>query len=117
MPGYGGRRTLVSVQTITETADNFGQMIKSWNTAATFRAKVRSPTGAEIWNAGQRKAVVTHVLECGRDAALIQAAGTLNPECRLLVGSAQYGIAWIDNVDQKNRELIIHCTEQVVPNP
>ena len=111
MPGIAERRSSVQIQALTETRDSYGQPLQSWTTVATLRALIRSPNGREMLNAQQRKAVLWHVIECRWPGSLV----AITPNMRVKFGGIQYGISDVINVNQKNRHLIIHCTEQVAP--
>lgn len=113
--GIGTHRTVVSVQSLTEAHDSYGQAAKTWTTTRTFRGLMRTPRGAEIFNAGQRKAVSEIVIEAGRDAALLAHTGEITENHRLLINGVQYGIEWIDPILNDQRAVNIHCKKQASP--
>jgi head-tail adaptor len=112
MARYGARRSLITVQSETGAKDSYGQSAKTWATVGHIRGLVRTPNGREIYDAGQRKAVSEVVVEAGRDAALIG----LTPNHRLVIGSVQYSIEWLNDEDNKHRKLFIHCKQLVSPS-
>ena len=112
MPGYGTRRSLITVQSLSDTArDSYGQAAKVWTTVGTIRGLVRTPNGREIFDAGQRKAIAEIVVEAGRDAALLG----LTPNHRLIIDGTTYGIEWLNDENNKHRKLYIHCRVRVEP--
>jgi head-tail adaptor len=107
----GRRRTPVRVQLDTPTRDRLGQEQPHWATVATLWGYVRPATGRELAVAGQQNALLSHIVECRWPGSLV----TVAPLHRLAVGSRYFNITWADNVEQRNRTLMLGCVERVEP--
>jgi SPP1 family predicted phage head-tail adaptor len=108
----GPMRQRVTVQTLSESADSYGQMIKSWTDAGSFYAEVRNLSGREAVNARQIKPEVTHQVRMRYVGQLFASPGLL-PSMRLLFGAAQFNILWVNDVDNRHREYRLLVQEIV----
>lgn len=108
----GRRRTPVRLQLNTPTRDRLGQTQPHWATVATLWGYLRPATGRELAVAGQQNATLSHVVETRWPGDLV----TVTPLLRLQVGASRYlNITWVDNVEQRNRTLMIGCVERALP--
>lgn len=110
----GPKRQRVSLQTLSESQDSFGQKIPSWTTQGNYWAEVKNLSGREAVNAKQVKADTTHQVTMRYIGALFTTPGLL-PSMRLLYKSRVFNILWVNNVDERNREYQLLCQEYVVP--
>jgi SPP1 family predicted phage head-tail adaptor len=99
----GPMRQRVSVETLTETQDSYGQLVETWTAAGTYWAEVKNLSGWEAVNAQQVKAQATHQVRMRYIASLFSNPGLL-PSMRLLFGTRVFNILWVNNVDERNRE-------------
>jgi SPP1 family predicted phage head-tail adaptor len=109
----GPLRQRVTIETLAETRNAYGQLIPSWSPAGTFYAQIRNLAGREAVNAKQISAVVSHAVTMRYVASLFPAPG-LVPSMRLLFGAAVFNIIWVDNVDNRNRQYNL-LVQQIVP--
>lgn len=104
-------RHRITVQSLTETPDDYGQLIKSWTTLGTFWANVRSPTGREALNAAQLKAELTDVIEMrwvGNDYPIL-------PSMQVLFRGRTLKIESVTDPDNRRRQYLLQCREIVLP--
>jgi len=110
----GPRNTSLVVQRETPTKNRLGQNVPTWSTVYGTPSPImgfqRALSGREAMNAQQTKAVVTFVVEID-----YLDAPTIGPKDRLLVNGQPYNVEWVNNVDARNRKLLIYCTEPVTP--
>lgn len=110
----GPKRQRISVQTLSEVQDTFGQTIPTWTTQGTYWAEVRNLAGREAVNAKQIKADTTHQVTMRYIGTLFSTAGLL-PSMRLLFNTRVFNILWVNNIDERNREYQLLCQEYVIP--
>lgn len=108
---FGMRRTPVTIQALTETADPLGQLLKIWTDVCIVWCLKRALSGRELLNASQTKSVAEFVLETWYPQSLV----TLTAQHRLLIGGVVHGISWTNNVDDLNETILIYCTAPLVP--
>lgn len=112
----GPLRQRVTLQSLTETTDSYGQRVQSWNTLGTYYAEVRQLSGREAVNAKQVKADTTHLVRMRYIGTLFATPGIL-PSMRFLFNGIALNILFINNVDNRNREYQILAQETVSPVP
>lgn len=105
----GPLRTPLEYQTKTQTPDSYNQPQDTWTTQGTYYGLVRSPSGREGTNALQMRATVSHVITTRYPGFLY------DPTARFLYGTRILNIAYVLNVDERNRQVDIACTEVVKP--
>lgn len=88
-----------------------GDVVQTWQTIGTFRAFVRSLSGAEKVIANQLKAVQTHVVTM----RYLGTAIPLDPTMRLVWGSVVLGIDSINNESNRNYLYTLYCQQDVDP--
>lgn len=107
----GKQRWRVQLQQATITRAAYNQAIPGWSTVATLWAGIRTPYGREQANAVQMKAELTHVVTIRWPGV----ENTVDPKMRFLYGSRILNILWINNLDERNRQLDCYCQELVSP--
>lgn len=106
----GSLRWPVAIQSYTATQDDEGYQIQTWTTSSTHYMEVVTLSGREAVNAQQIKAETTHRFRM----RWIPTEPT--PKDRLLFDGIVFNIEWVDNVDQRNRELLIYCKKVAAPS-
>lgn len=95
----------VTVQTLVETFDAFGQAVQSWTSGITCWARVRPPTGREAMNADQLKVELNYVVT-------ILYRGTIDATQQLLWGARVLRITWV-LIPEHRLTMDLYCVEQV----
>ena len=98
------KRVQLQKQTGSETADSRGASTKTWQTIETVYASIATLSGDEVAIGRQIEARATHHLEMHYTA-------TITPLVRIKHGDVFYQVEAIDNVQQRNRWLILQCEE------
>jgi SPP1 family predicted phage head-tail adaptor len=102
----GKRRQHITIQQITTSTDSYGEAVPSPSTFATAYASVRQLTGREIFYAEQVQALATH------EVNLRYVAGVTEKMQVAIEGGPALAIVSVNNVEFRNRELILLCVEK-----
>lgn len=105
----GPMRQRVTLQTLTKSKDRYGQEIEVWTTVNTYWAEIVTLSGREAVNARQIKAESTHRITMRYEGTVI------DETMRFLFNSRVLKVSWVNNVEQRNREYLILCTEVKSP--
>lgn len=97
----------VTVQSYTSAANSFGEMIETWSTYATRNASVEPLQGREFWAAQQLNSEVTSKIRLRYDSI----TGAITPKMRVQWDSRTFKIHSVINVNQRNREVQLMCSE------
>lgn len=93
------------------TTDAAGEIDKTdddnWTTFATRSGAMTTPKGTEFWNVDQVDSNGVRQIELIYDSK----TKLLTPAMRLKRGSLKYNIESVENLDGKNREIVVHCLE------
>lgn len=101
----GQLRHLVTIQTPPTSAGTRGQSSGSWSTVeANVPAKIENLTGREAERARQIAPTATH------QVTLRYRSGVTTQQ-RLLFGSRELNIEHVNNLDERNRVLVLLCKE------
>lgn len=95
----------------TPAADSLGQMQPADTLLGTYWGAISTLGGAERVNAEQIKGEVTHRVTLRWPGA----STTIVPKMRLVFKTRTFNIVWIDNVDERNRQLDVYCQEVITP--
>ena len=96
----GQLRSQVTYQEPSEVSSNpDGSPVTTWLTVGTFRAWLRSATGREVIQAQQLQAQLSLVVNHRYQGYLPKPSG------RYLAGGRILDISWVDNLDNRNREI------------
>lgn len=106
----GEMRTLLTLQTLADSVDASGGIVKTPSTAGTFWGKLSSLRGTENQLADQVSGEVTHVFQTRRDSAL---AITNNHRFLSEDASRTFHVVHVDNVDDENDRLDVLLKEEV----
>ena len=108
----GKLRHSVVVQSPVKTRNDHGEMVVSWTDRGTVRCSIEQVSGSEVIHAKQVKAVATQKVGMRFDSALQITSGWRlkwdddhSAELRYL------NIDDVNNVEGRNRELILLCQE------
>ena len=96
----------VTIQSLTETRDTFGGLIETWATFKTVWAKVEALRGREFFDAAQVQADLTHKVT-------IRYLAGVTAKMRVLLGSRVLEINAVQESTERQRWLILMCTEEV----
>jgi SPP1 family predicted phage head-tail adaptor len=105
----GRARYLVTVQQNQPSAQaSDGTPLDNWvNLGPPVWADITVLTGQELWFARQAQSEVTHKIAVRYSSALADLTGSI----RVLYQSRTFHVQWVENVDERNRTLVLHCTE------
>lgn len=99
-------RHRITVQTPTET-NELGERVITWTDLIETWAEILPVQGNERFLDHQRYADVTHRVRMRWLAGV-----TLTPKQRLVFAGRVFEITAVLNVEERNRELIVMCTER-----
>ncbi len=104
----GGRRHLVNVEKITRTtANDYGVRAENWTDYMTgVWMSIEPQGGREYQRARQTTPELTHLIGMMYDNGITS-------DKRLNFGGRILDIEFVENVDEANRDLFLHCVEQV----
>lgn len=100
----GSLRHSVVIQERTLTADAYGGRTEAWATFATVWANVEPLSSSEQWRAQQVQSSVSHKVT-------IRYLAGIDSKMRVKHGTRYLHIGSIRNVDERNIELELLCTE------
>jgi SPP1 family predicted phage head-tail adaptor len=100
----GSLRQRIELQSRTDTQDATGQAVPTWATYATVWAAIEPLTGRELIAAKQAQSQDTVKVRCR------YLTGILTTH-RVLFGTRILAINAVINLDERNRELNLMCTE------
>lgn len=107
----GRMRWRVQIQRFTESIDAYRQRQKTWSTVATRWAEIVTLSGRELTSAQQRQAQTTHRVTLRH----LGAEGSITPKDKVVFRGREFHVLWIDNVDERNRQLDVYCEEKLTP--
>ena len=99
-------RNRVTIQTRSETTDDFGEIDFSWSNSATVWASVEPLSGRELMNAQQAGATVTHKIT-------MRYKSGVNPKDRISFDSRTIEIESVRNYRERDISLELMCREEV----
>lgn len=102
----GQLRHRLALQSNTQTADDYGQLTDSWATYDTVWGSVKPLRGDELLQAQQMYANISHLVR-------VRYNGSILPTHRISHDSRILEINAILNTDERDRELMLYCTEAV----
>ena len=105
----GRLRHSVTIQQRTATIDAVGDVSDSWTTLITARAEIRPLSARELFAAQATQSEVTHQVTVRYRSEL--AAPKTAATYRVLFGSRVFNIHGAMNIDERNREVRMMCSE------
>lgn len=106
----GPMRQRVTLQRPTRTRDGFGMEQSAWAEVGTYWARVRQPRGRELMQAQQIQGILTDVIE-------LRYIGPILTTDRFLFRGRTLNVLAVDNVENRDRQYLIHCQEVATPSP
>lgn len=100
----GALRRRVTVQQPVVTANALGEPIQTWSDVVKTWASIEPTRGQEAMLAMQVNAVSLYTIT-------LRYYPDITPQMRLLYGERQFQIQNIQNVDERNRVLMLSCVE------
>lgn len=98
----GKLRHQITIDRLTTTQDEMGEIIEGWITIGTFAASVEPINGREYFAAQAIQSEVTTRIRMRYEAGIL-------PSDRITHGSAIYDLLSVINPEMRNRELILMC--------
>lgn len=100
----GELRHQVALQSSTMTTNSFGEKITTWSTYALAWAAIKPLQGRELANAKQVHEQIDYEIR-------IRFRESVDSSHRILFGSRIFEVQAVLNVDERNKELKLLCTE------
>lgn len=108
MVRVGGYRHKVSLQNATRSKNSVGEQTETWTTVANQMARIAPVKGRAYFEASGEKADITHEIRTRYNPGI-----TLNFRDRVLFGSRTFEIRSVINDEERNREWILMCREEL----
>jgi len=103
----GTLRNRVTIQEPVEgSADALGQKPVTWSDVVEVWAAVLPQSGREFYRAQQIRAELTHLLS-------IRYRSGINATLRIKLGTRYLYVVAVENVEERNHELLLLCVEDV----
>jgi len=102
----GKLRHRIVVETFTETVSNLGEVSRSWSTSTTRWASIKATAHREEERNRQIEDRATHWVT-------MRHVDGLSPNDRLKYGSRVFNILSVDNVEERDRKMLVRCVEVV----
>ena len=104
----GEQRHTIQIQVQSNAPDAVtGAPGTSWATVLTTQAAIRTASSREAYQAMQFTAQVSHVIKIRWPGTGFNIAGGQ----QVLFGSRQFKLQTVENVQERNRVLLLHCLE------
>ncbi len=104
----GGRRHRVNIEEISRgTANDYGVRTETWSEfISAIWVSIEPQSGREYQRARQTTPELTHLIGMIYHPSVA-------PKMRVNFGGRILDIEFVENVDERNRDLFLHCVEQV----
>ncbi len=103
----GPLRHRVEIQTSARVDDGMGGGVVTWTTDETYWASISPLQGAELYQAQQTQAKVTHKV-------IMRYVAGVTPKKQMLFGSRVFDIEFVRNIQEKNTMLELLVVEKQV---
>lgn len=100
----GRLRHRITIEQLTQTPDGAGGYTEAWTTFATVWSSVDPIGGKEYFAAKQVQSEATHKIR-------LRYRVGITPDMRINFGGRLFGIESVINWEERNRELILMCSE------
>ena len=104
MSGAGARDRRITIQSVTETITDGGEVTESWATECRIWAQIVPLTARENWVAQQSQATTSHKIK-------ILYRPSITADMRATYDSRTFNFDSVVNLDEANRHLMITATE------
>jgi SPP1 family predicted phage head-tail adaptor len=108
MIAAGRRRHAVTLQTVTQAADNDGSFTDTPTTLACVRASIEPATARQL----ERVAAGTVIAQASHVVTIPYLCG-VTTQTRVLFGTRILHVLGVSNADERGRELVLVCSETV----
>lgn len=102
----GKLRNKFTLQTSTESRDVVGGVTQTWANTATVWGSIKQTQGVETNDSERITQVATHEVK-------IRYYSSLTPTHRLLFGSRIFSIISINDLNERNRTMVLMCKEEL----
>lgn len=102
----GRLRFKVKIEKTTQTFGSPGVTTDVWSTFATVWADIQPATGKEFFSSAELQSEVTHQIR-------IRQLDGVTTKMRIVYNSRIFKIESVLNRDERNKELVFMCTEDV----
>ncbi len=102
----GSLRHRVTIQEATETRGTDGAVVQTWGTFATVYAEIVPLNGSEDYVAQGLNASVVYRITTRYVPDVV-------PKMQIVWGEREFDIVSVRNLDERNRWLVMNCTESV----
>lgn len=108
MSRNGEKRNFVELQNLSATtaAGSRGQSTKTFSTVERIWASITQLSGRELINAREIQDSATHTIE-------IHYTANCTNDSRIVFGSRVFGIESVDNVEERNLDMVLIATEEL----
>ena len=101
----GNLKHKITIQSYTETQNDFGEVIKGWSDFKTLYASITPLTAKEFFKSGVFNEV-THKIE-------MRYTQGIKPKMRVLYGDREFSIESVINIREANKTLQLVCKELI----
>jgi SPP1 family predicted phage head-tail adaptor len=108
----GKLRHRIQVVRDTFASDDLGDMVPTPTTVGTCWGEVVTLSGREAVNARQLKPETTHRVTLRWQGASV----AIKPSDKLIYDSRTFNVLWVNNLDERNRQIDAYCTEVISPS-
>ena len=105
----GALRQMVTIQRNEPALDQYGEESENWQYYATRRASVKPIRGREYFTSKEVASEVTHRIVMRHDRKV----GAITPKDRIVMGSREFDIDSIMNIEERDRMLEIMAVERI----
>ena len=103
----GELRHAVQIQQQVTTQSASGEPQQSWTTILATQASIRTASSREVYRASQFTGQVSHVITIRWPGSGVSILGGQ----QLLFGGRVFKLQTVENVQERNRVLLLHCLE------
>ena len=100
----GKLRHRIELKSAAKTLDSYGQQTEVWTTYATVWAQIKPLAGRELETAKQISEKIDYEIRIRYNA-------TVTSEHRAYFGTRIFEITSVINIDERNKETLLYCTE------
>lgn len=104
MTSIGKMRYPLQLQSPTATRDTGGGVTESYTTLKTIFGSIKPVSGQERYRQGKLQESVTHEI-------IVRHRSDISTNYRLVYDSRNFNIRNIRNIDERNRFMLLLCTE------
>jgi SPP1 family predicted phage head-tail adaptor len=95
----------ITIEQRNDTRDLIGASVASWATYLTTYAELLNSNGVEVLQAKQVNSFIDSAFKIRWDSGV-------RSNMRIVFKSRNYNIEWIDNIEERDKEMILYCRRQ-----